>query len=127
MLKFRAGLALALSLLILAASAPAHAAKLPRGLYDCTGSASGYVASVKIKAKGQYLYANARKGSKLKNATKGRYKVTGEKIKWRSGTFKRSGYVSTIYKTASSPKPYFSLDRKSTGIWTGISCHWRRS
>ena len=125
MTTFRAPCALALSLFILlAASAPAQAANLRRGLYDCVGTASGYVASVKIKADGEYLYANARKRSKLTNPTKGSYKLSGKKIAWRSGTFKRSGYVSTIYTTASSPKGYFSLDRKSNGTWTGISCYW---
>jgi hypothetical protein len=119
-------MALALSLLIvLVASVPAEAAKLRRGLYDCNGTEDSYVASVKIKDGGKYLYANARKGSRLKNPSKGRYSVSGKKIKWLSGTFKRSGYVSTIYVTPSSPKGYFSLDRKSNGTWTGISCYWR--
>jgi len=123
----RAATALALSCLtLLSAALPAQAATPRRGLYDCVGRYSSYVASVKIQAGGKYLYANARKGSTLKNATKGTYKVSGKKITWRSGTFKRAGYVSTIYVTTSSPKGYFSLDRKSNGTWTGISCYWRR-
>ena len=127
MTTFRAAIALTFSLfIVLAASAPAQAANLRRGLYDCMGN-SGYVSSVKVKAEGKYLYANARKGSKLKNATAGSYKVSDKKITWVSGTFKRAGYVSTIYTSASSPKGYFSLDRKRTGIWTGISCYWRPS
>lgn len=89
------------------------------------GSNSELVAVVQIKPRGKYLYANERKGDELINPTKGRYQRSGDKIKWLSGTFKRAGYISTIYVTESSPKGYFSLDRKSDGIWTGISCYWR--
>jgi len=128
--NLRAAGAFTLSLVVLgSASAPAsaEAAKLRRGLYDCNGTHSGFVASVKIKGGGKYLYANARKGSTLKNPTRGSYSVSGKSIKWKSGTFKRAGYKSTIYVTESSPKGYFSLDRKSNGTWTGISCYWRES
>ena len=101
----------------LAFATPAAAAKLPTGIYDCVGTASSYVSSVKIKPRGRYVFAGARTGRTLKQTTKGRYRVRGKKITWLKGTFKRAGYVSTIYDG------YFSLDRKSDGKWTGISCY----
>ena len=106
-------------LLVLVAPAQASAAKLRTGIYDCNGTQSGYVNSVKIQSGGRYVYAAQREGRKLKQTTRGRYRVRGGKVTWLSGTFKRAGYVSTIYDG------YFSLDRKANGTWTGISCYRR--
>ena len=116
--------AAASSLLLLIAAAPSQAAKLRVGFYDCQGATSGYVSSVQIKAGGEYRYGLGRKNKQLIRPTQGRYQKSGETIKWLSGTFKRAGYVSTLYISESSPKGYFSLDRKSNGTWTGISCYW---
>jgi hypothetical protein len=126
MTSAKAGISLALAAVLTLSLFPTGAgAAQPRlGVYDCIGVHSGYVASVRIKSGGDYLYANSRNGKVLKNPSKGRYRASGRTIRWRSGTFRRAGYVSTMYTSASRPKGYFSLDRKSNGTWTGISCYW---
>ena len=95
------------------------AAGLKRGIYDCKGTSSGYVNSVKIMAGGKYVWAANRRGKQLRaKTTSGTYRVRGDRIKWLSGTYKRRNYTSTIY-----PRGYFSLDRAKDGVWTGISCY----
>ncbi|CAA9488991.1 MAG: hypothetical protein AVDCRST_MAG85-1119 [uncultured Solirubrobacteraceae bacterium] len=99
-----------------AAAAPASAAAPKLGIYDCEGiDTFDYVNSVKLMSGGRYLVGSERVGSKLKRTTKGRYKVTGKKITWLSGMYKRGGYSSTVYKT------YFTIDRLD-GTSTGVSC-----
>ncbi len=113
-----AGLTGCLMLACLAgAAAPASAATLKKGIYDCTTGSGAYVNSVKIMAGGKYLLASGRKGSTLRQTTKGTYKVTGAKIKWLTGVYKKGKYASEIYKG------YFSIDRAADGVWTGVSCN----
>ena len=64
---------------------------------------------------GRYLVGSERVGKTLKRTTKGRYKVSGKKIKWLSGMYKRGRYSSTIFKG------YFTIDR-ADGTSTGVSC-----
>ncbi len=93
---------------------PAASPKL--GIYDCERTATfSYVNSVKLMSGGQYVVGSERVGKKLKQTTKGRYKVSGKKIKWLSGMYKRGRYVSTVYKGC------FTIDR-TDGTSTGISC-----
>ena len=109
--------AAAAALLTLALASPASAAGPKKGIYDCTTGDGTYVSSVKIAAKGRSVHASGRSGRKLRQTTKGRFKVSGKTIRWTKGTFKRAGYVSELYDG------YFSLDRKADGVWTGISCN----
>ena len=110
------------ALVLLALVAAPTAAAAPRlGIYDCVGSESGYVNSVKLSAGGKYLWALRRKNAALLHATAGTYRVAGNRISWLSGTYKRGGYVSTYY-----PKGYFSIDGVRGKVWTGISCYWQR-
>ena len=97
--------------------APASAATLKKGIYDCTTGSGDYVNSVRIKAGGKYLWTSGRKDSTLRRTTKGTYKVRGAKIKWLSGVYKKGKYASEIYKG------YFSIDRAADGVWTGVGCH----
>ena len=111
--------ALTLTAAIVAGAAlggPAYAAAPKLGVYDCEGTATfSYVNSIKLMSGGRYLVGSERVGKKLKRTTRGRYRVSGKKIKWLSGMYKRLGYSSTIYKG------YFSIDR-ADGTSTGVSC-----
>jgi hypothetical protein len=93
-------LVLVLAALALGATAgPASAASPKLGIYDCQGTATfSYVNSVKLMSGGRYLWASERVGKKLKGTTKGRYKISGKKIRWVSGVYKRGRYSSTVYK-----------------------------
>lgn len=98
------------------AAAPAAAAAPKLGIYDCQGTGTfSYVNSVKLMSGGRYLVGSERVGKKLKRTTKGRYKVSGKKITWLTGVYKRGRYSSTVYKD------YFTLDRLD-GTSTGVSC-----
>ena len=108
-------------LLSLAAAVPATAApKLRTGIYDCTKTDGEYVNSVEIRSKGRYVFASQRKGATLKRTSKGTFKLRGGKIVWTSGAYKRGDYVSEIHSG------YFSIDRRRTGVWTGISCNLQK-
>jgi len=100
----------------LAAPGPAFAGAPKLGVYDCEGTTTfSYVNSVKLMSGGRYVVGSERVGKKLKQTTKGRYRVSGKKIKWLSGMYKRLRYGSTIYKG------YFTIDR-ADGISTGVTC-----
>ena len=114
---------LSLSMLLAVTASPAQAVVLKKGIYDCNGTQSGYVNSVKVMTGGRYIFASSREGAQLRGTTRGRYRFNGKRIFWLSGVYKRGNYVSTLYK--SGTRTYFSIDRKKDGIWTGISCYHR--
>jgi len=113
---------LCVSMLLAVTASPAHAVVLKKGIYDCNGTQSGYVNSVKVMSGGRYIFASSREGAQLRSTTRGRYRFNGKRIFWLSGVYKRGNYVSTLYK--SSTDTYFSIDRKRDNIWTGISCYF---
>ena len=109
-------------MLIGVTASPAHAVVLKKGIYDCNGTYSGYVNSVKVMTGGRYIFASSREGARLRGTTRGRYRFNGKRIFWRSGVYKRGNYISTLYKSSSGT--YFSIDRKRDNIWTGVSCYF---
>jgi hypothetical protein len=113
----------ALLAISLAAALPAAAPAAPRlrtGIYDCTGSTGyQYYNSVRILSGGRYQWAPGRKGSTLHHPTNGKFRISGKKIIWTSGVYKRNRNESRIYAN------YFSIDRAQTHLWTGISCYFQ--
>ncbi|HEU4976823.1 MAG TPA: hypothetical protein VFT50_17165 [Baekduia sp.] len=124
-----AAVAVAGALLTPAASAyakaqPAHglyACRKPAGLNLAGGGAESRL--LKLSGHGRYATASARKGRKLIAAEKGRWRLRGSTITWRSGTFKQDGFFGVwTRRDAEHPKGVIELFWKANRDQAILAC-----
>jgi hypothetical protein len=85
-------LALIACVALLGATATQASAKVKRGLYDCYSFSTSignttYQGSVVLKARGRYAQAAGRHGRSLIKPRTGKYKQSGSRITFRSGSW----------------------------------------
>jgi hypothetical protein len=113
-------------LLALPASAPASAATLRLGVYDCQAynSYSGYLdykGSVKLRSGGRYQQSYGRHGTKLTKPKGGKYVIRRSKIKFTSGPNRKTpGQI----KPADSSHKFAFWNVLVDGKNSGVSCYF---
>jgi hypothetical protein len=89
------GLLLCCVAVSLVASLPASAkSRRPwLGLYECTGTNGLPLNAFKLMRHGRYAYGVSRMGQRLNNPVRGRWRMRGKTVVFRSGVYRKAGFV----------------------------------
>ena len=95
------------------------------GIYECEGVGQVQIpAYFKLMGHGHYISALQLQGRTLKGTRAGRWRKSGRKIVWSSGTYRRAGLYGILWGPSSAhPKGYIAMYLKKTHQWTEISCY----
>jgi hypothetical protein len=105
-------------------AAPAGAAKLKRGYYDCYGTdfVTGgmmYTGSIKLEGKSRYEHSFGREGRKMVDKTTGKYRVKGKRISFTKGGAMKGTKGKVVKRRGAAPV----IDLLLKGEPSGITCY----